>query len=61
MKRTVKVTLRSGELSQEELHKLAEILKTYEDWQLTGERVEDVSNFYLQVEVTDGSISDKVC
>lgn len=54
MKRKVEVIRKSEELSQGELSKIAEALESFEDWQITGEGLNDVGNFYLQAEVDNG-------
>ncbi len=35
------------DINSEELDKLTEVLNTMEDWQLAGERLDDVGNFVI--------------
>lgn len=48
-KRILRIHLNSpdDDISPEELDKICEVLNHLEDWQLTGERIEDVSNFVI--------------
>lgn len=49
MKRVLRIHLNSpnDDISPEELANICEVLNNMEDWQLTGEREEDVTNFII--------------
>ena len=48
-KRCLRIHLTSpdDDIMPEELHKLSELLNSMEDWQLAGERDEDVKDFII--------------
>ena len=48
-KRVLRVHLNSpdNDISPEELSKIRDVLNSMEDWQLTGEGIEDVQNFTI--------------
>lgn len=52
MKRELSILLSSPnkDISPEELKSISETLNNMEDWQLTGERIEDVQNFIINAQ-----------
>jgi len=56
-KRALKIQLSSpdGDITLEELNSIKESLNAMEDWQLTGERIESVQNYFIWASCDGGT------